>query len=180
MSPRSLYNFRAASRAPASSGVGPLGTAVSQSHPRSQAPPSPSGFSGLSALLWVARANALHFALQGTNQQIKAHEASSAVQHVNLLKEWSNSLEKKVGHPRAAGPLRALLRFMGGTFSVVIRCLRVKEAAPRWSSSFSAHSLAVKVFALVNRTCAVLFKNQVVILALLWTGTTTHADLPLL
>ncbi|XP_049562300.1 TNF receptor-associated factor 3 isoform X4 [Orcinus orca] len=33
---------------------------------------------------------------QGTNQQIKAHEASSAVQHVNLLKEWSNSLEKKV------------------------------------------------------------------------------------
>jgi hypothetical protein len=34
---------------------------------------------------------------QGTNQQIKAHEASSAVQHVNLLKEWSNSLEKKVG-----------------------------------------------------------------------------------
>ncbi|XP_052500366.1 LOW QUALITY PROTEIN: TNF receptor-associated factor 3-like [Budorcas taxicolor] len=32
---------------------------------------------------------------QGTNQQIKAHEASSAVQHVNLLKEWSNSLEKK-------------------------------------------------------------------------------------
>ncbi|KAI2572903.1 TNF receptor associated factor 3, partial [Homo sapiens] len=35
-------------------------------------------------------------ALQGTNQQIKAHEASSAVQHVNLLKEWSNSLEKKV------------------------------------------------------------------------------------
>jgi hypothetical protein len=35
--------------------------------------------------------------LQGTNQQIKAHEASSAVQHVNLLKEWSNSLEKKVG-----------------------------------------------------------------------------------
>ncbi|KAL2789468.1 TNF receptor-associated factor 3 isoform 2 [Daubentonia madagascariensis] len=34
--------------------------------------------------------------LQGTNQQIKAHEASSAVQHVNLLKEWSSSLEKKV------------------------------------------------------------------------------------
>ncbi|XP_036162247.1 TNF receptor-associated factor 3 isoform X2 [Myotis myotis] len=33
---------------------------------------------------------------EGTNQQIKAHEASSAVQHVNLLKEWSNSLEKKV------------------------------------------------------------------------------------
>ncbi|KAL2789467.1 TNF receptor-associated factor 3 isoform 5 [Daubentonia madagascariensis] len=33
---------------------------------------------------------------QGTNQQIKAHEASSAVQHVNLLKEWSSSLEKKV------------------------------------------------------------------------------------
>ncbi|KAG8514427.1 TNF receptor-associated factor 3, partial [Galemys pyrenaicus] len=32
---------------------------------------------------------------QGTNQQIKAHEASSAVQHVNLLKEWSSSLEKK-------------------------------------------------------------------------------------
>ncbi|KAF4800946.1 TNF receptor-associated factor 3 [Turdus rufiventris] len=34
--------------------------------------------------------------LQGTNQQIKAHEASSAVQHVNLLKEWSNALENKV------------------------------------------------------------------------------------
>ncbi|XP_036284914.1 TNF receptor-associated factor 3 isoform X2 [Pipistrellus kuhlii] len=33
---------------------------------------------------------------EGTNQQIKAHEASSAVQHVNLLKEWSSSLEKKV------------------------------------------------------------------------------------
>uniref|UniRef100_A0A803YK98 TNF receptor-associated factor n=1 Tax=Meleagris gallopavo TaxID=9103 RepID=A0A803YK98_MELGA len=33
---------------------------------------------------------------QGTNQQIKAHEASSAVQHVNLLKEWSNALENKV------------------------------------------------------------------------------------
>ncbi|XP_045144118.1 TNF receptor-associated factor 3 isoform X2 [Echinops telfairi] len=33
---------------------------------------------------------------EGTNQQIKVHEASSAVQHVNLLKEWSNSLEKKV------------------------------------------------------------------------------------
>ncbi|OXB56871.1 hypothetical protein ASZ78_007244 [Callipepla squamata] len=33
--------------------------------------------------------------LQGTNQQIKAHEASSAVQHVNLLKEWSNALENK-------------------------------------------------------------------------------------
>ncbi|XP_037756920.1 TNF receptor-associated factor 3 isoform X4 [Chelonia mydas] len=33
---------------------------------------------------------------EGTNQQIKAHEASSAVQHVNLLKEWSNSLENKV------------------------------------------------------------------------------------
>ncbi|XP_016021472.1 TNF receptor-associated factor 3 isoform X1 [Rousettus aegyptiacus] len=33
---------------------------------------------------------------QGTNQQIKAHEASSAVQHVNLLKEWSSSLERKV------------------------------------------------------------------------------------
>ncbi|XP_043839727.1 TNF receptor-associated factor 3 isoform X2 [Dromiciops gliroides] len=33
---------------------------------------------------------------EGTNQQIKTHEASSAVQHVNLLKEWSNSLEKKV------------------------------------------------------------------------------------
>ncbi|PKU37258.1 tnf receptor-associated factor 3 isoform x2 [Limosa lapponica baueri] len=31
----------------------------------------------------------------GTNQQIKAHEASSAVQHVNLLKEWSNALENK-------------------------------------------------------------------------------------
>ncbi|XP_053923449.1 TNF receptor-associated factor 3 isoform X2 [Cuculus canorus] len=33
---------------------------------------------------------------EGTNQQIKAHEASSAVQHVNLLKEWSNALENKV------------------------------------------------------------------------------------
>uniref|UniRef100_A0A8C4JDD0 TNF receptor-associated factor n=1 Tax=Dromaius novaehollandiae TaxID=8790 RepID=A0A8C4JDD0_DRONO len=33
---------------------------------------------------------------KGTNQQIKAHEASSAVQHVNLLKEWSNALENKV------------------------------------------------------------------------------------
>ncbi|XP_036095392.1 TNF receptor-associated factor 3 isoform X2 [Rousettus aegyptiacus] len=33
---------------------------------------------------------------EGTNQQIKAHEASSAVQHVNLLKEWSSSLERKV------------------------------------------------------------------------------------
>ncbi|KAM7019301.1 TNF receptor-associated factor 3 isoform 3-T3 [Passerculus sandwichensis] len=33
---------------------------------------------------------------QGTNQQIKAHEASSAVQHVNLLKQWSNALENKV------------------------------------------------------------------------------------
>nr|XP_033808841.1 TNF receptor-associated factor 3 isoform X2 [Geotrypetes seraphini]XP_033808842.1 TNF receptor-associated factor 3 isoform X2 [Geotrypetes seraphini]XP_033808843.1 TNF receptor-associated factor 3 isoform X2 [Geotrypetes seraphini] len=33
---------------------------------------------------------------KGTKQQIKAHEASSAVQHVNLMKEWSNSLEAKV------------------------------------------------------------------------------------
>ncbi|KAM7019300.1 TNF receptor-associated factor 3 isoform 2-T2 [Passerculus sandwichensis] len=33
---------------------------------------------------------------EGTNQQIKAHEASSAVQHVNLLKQWSNALENKV------------------------------------------------------------------------------------
>ncbi|KAM4690866.1 TNF receptor-associated factor 3 isoform 2-T2 [Rhinophrynus dorsalis] len=33
---------------------------------------------------------------EGTNQQIKAHEASSAVQHVNLMKEWSNFLESKV------------------------------------------------------------------------------------
>nr|QNG39868.1 tumor necrosis factor receptor associated factor 3A [Andrias davidianus] len=33
---------------------------------------------------------------QGTNQQIKTHEASSAVQHVNLMKEWSSSLETKV------------------------------------------------------------------------------------
>ncbi|XP_078503156.1 TNF receptor-associated factor 3-like isoform X1 [Lissotriton helveticus] len=32
---------------------------------------------------------------QGTNQQMKTHEASSAVQHVNLMKEWSNSLETK-------------------------------------------------------------------------------------
>ncbi|KAM4690867.1 TNF receptor-associated factor 3 isoform 3-T3 [Rhinophrynus dorsalis] len=32
---------------------------------------------------------------KGTNQQIKAHEASSAVQHVNLMKEWSNFLESK-------------------------------------------------------------------------------------
>lgn len=42
---------------------------------------------------------------QGTNQQIKAHEASSAVQHVNLLKEWSSSLERKV----RAGPCSLLL-----------------------------------------------------------------------
>ncbi|OCT64941.1 hypothetical protein XELAEV_18041180mg, partial [Xenopus laevis] len=34
--------------------------------------------------------------VKGTNQQIKAHEASSAVQHVNLMKEWSNYLETKV------------------------------------------------------------------------------------
>ncbi|XP_048076123.1 TNF receptor-associated factor 3 isoform X2 [Ursus arctos] len=40
---------------------------------------------------------------QGTNQQIKAHEASSAVQHVNLLKEWSNSLEKKMRSDRRVG-----------------------------------------------------------------------------
>ncbi|CAJ0965064.1 unnamed protein product [Ranitomeya imitator] len=33
---------------------------------------------------------------KGTNQQIKAHEASSAVQHVNLMKEWSSFLETKV------------------------------------------------------------------------------------
>ncbi|KAG8449268.1 hypothetical protein GDO86_016078 [Hymenochirus boettgeri] len=33
---------------------------------------------------------------KGTNQQIKTHEASSAVQHVNLMKEWSNYLEAKV------------------------------------------------------------------------------------
>ncbi|KAM4663970.1 TNF receptor-associated factor 3 [Discoglossus pictus] len=33
---------------------------------------------------------------KGTNQQIKAHEASSAVQHVNLMKEWSAFLESKV------------------------------------------------------------------------------------
>ncbi|CAI9570631.1 unnamed protein product [Staurois parvus] len=33
---------------------------------------------------------------KGTNQQIKAHEASSAVQHVNLMKEWSSFLESKV------------------------------------------------------------------------------------
>ncbi|XP_029453853.1 TNF receptor-associated factor 3 [Rhinatrema bivittatum] len=33
---------------------------------------------------------------KGTKQQIKAHESSSAVQHVNLMKEWSNSLETKV------------------------------------------------------------------------------------
>ncbi|XP_069494207.1 TNF receptor-associated factor 3 [Ambystoma mexicanum] len=33
---------------------------------------------------------------QGTNQQIKTHEASSAVQHVNLMKEWSSCLESKV------------------------------------------------------------------------------------
>ncbi|ETE63811.1 TNF receptor-associated factor 3, partial [Ophiophagus hannah] len=33
---------------------------------------------------------------QGTNQQVKAHEATSAVQHVDLLKEWSNCLENKV------------------------------------------------------------------------------------
>ncbi|XP_054827952.1 TNF receptor-associated factor 3 isoform X3 [Eublepharis macularius] len=32
---------------------------------------------------------------QGTNQQVKAHEATSAVQHVDLLKEWSNCLENK-------------------------------------------------------------------------------------
>lgn len=43
--------------------------------------------------------------LQGTNQQIRAHEASSAVQHVNLLKEWSSSLEKKVGR-RGCWPAR--------------------------------------------------------------------------
>ncbi|XP_063804552.1 TNF receptor-associated factor 3 isoform X3 [Pseudophryne corroboree] len=33
---------------------------------------------------------------KGTNQQIKAHESSSAVQHVNLMKEWSSFLESKV------------------------------------------------------------------------------------
>ncbi|XP_053553402.1 TNF receptor-associated factor 3 [Bombina bombina] len=33
---------------------------------------------------------------KGTNQQIKVHEASSAVQHVNLMKEWSSFLESKV------------------------------------------------------------------------------------
>lgn len=99
MSPRSLFNFRAASRAPAGSGVGPLGTAVR--HVPGARLPLPVQLLRLPALPWAARANALHFALQGTNQQIKAHEASSAVQHVNLLKEWSNSLEKKVGHPRA-------------------------------------------------------------------------------
>ncbi|KAH0620347.1 hypothetical protein JD844_020662 [Phrynosoma platyrhinos] len=33
---------------------------------------------------------------EGTNQQVKAHEATSAVQHVDLLKEWSNCLENKV------------------------------------------------------------------------------------
>uniref|UniRef100_A0A8C5PL43 TNF receptor-associated factor n=1 Tax=Leptobrachium leishanense TaxID=445787 RepID=A0A8C5PL43_9ANUR len=33
---------------------------------------------------------------KGTNQQIKAHESTSAVQHVNLMKEWSSFLESKV------------------------------------------------------------------------------------
>ncbi|KAH0515158.1 TNF receptor-associated factor 3 [Microtus ochrogaster] len=33
---------------------------------------------------------------QGTNQQIKAQEASSAVQHMKMLEAWSSSLEKKL------------------------------------------------------------------------------------
>ncbi|KAG9481862.1 hypothetical protein GDO78_010867 [Eleutherodactylus coqui] len=33
---------------------------------------------------------------EGTNQQIRAHEASSAVMHVNLMKDWSSFLETKV------------------------------------------------------------------------------------
>ncbi|CAH2328545.1 TNF receptor-associated factor 3 isoform X1 [Pelobates cultripes] len=33
---------------------------------------------------------------KGTNQEIKVHEGSSAVQHVNLMKEWSSFLESKV------------------------------------------------------------------------------------